>query len=115
MYKKNFFSSNKLIEISKKAVILEKDEEFMLINDWRNNKTPKRTITIPYDLMGIIDYVVNQKLSLKDFYKLLNDPNTTFEGIDGKFSFKNNIISRELDILEISKGSANLIRRTQYE
>ncbi len=41
MYNKNFFSSNKLIEISKKAVILEKDEEFMLINDWRNNKTPR--------------------------------------------------------------------------
>ena len=41
MYNKNFFSSNKLIEISKKAVILEKDEEFMLINDWRDNKTPR--------------------------------------------------------------------------
>ena len=41
MYNKNLFSSNKLIEISKKAVILEKDEEFMLINDWRDNKTPR--------------------------------------------------------------------------
>ena len=41
MYNKNFFSSNKLIEISKKAVILEKDEEFMLINDRRDNKTPR--------------------------------------------------------------------------
>ena len=41
MYNRNLFSSNKLIEISKKAVILEKDEEFMLINDWRNNKTPR--------------------------------------------------------------------------
>jgi len=41
MYNKNFFSSSKLIEISKKAVILEKDEEFTLINDWRDNKTPR--------------------------------------------------------------------------
>ena len=41
MYNRNLFSSNKLIEISKKAVILEKDEEFMLINDWRDNKTPR--------------------------------------------------------------------------
>tara|TARA_B100000989_G_C19464016_1_gene437452 strand:+ start:256 stop:1122 length:867 start_codon:yes stop_codon:yes gene_type:complete len=37
---KYFFSSN-LIELSKKAAILEKDEEFFLINDWRDNKTPK--------------------------------------------------------------------------
>ena len=34
-------NSNKLVEFSKKAVILEKDDEFKLINDWRDNKTPK--------------------------------------------------------------------------
>ncbi len=33
--------SNSLIEFSKKAAILEKDEEFFLINDWRDNKNPK--------------------------------------------------------------------------
>ena len=38
---KNFIFSNNLIELSKKASILEKDEEFYLINDWRINKTPK--------------------------------------------------------------------------
>ena len=38
---KNYFQSNNLIELSKKAAILEKDEEFRLINDWRDNKTPK--------------------------------------------------------------------------
>ena len=36
----SFFSSN-LVEISKKAAILEKNEEFELINDWRDNKNPK--------------------------------------------------------------------------
>ena len=41
MVNKNFFFSNNLLEISKKASILEKDEEFFLINDWRDNKTPK--------------------------------------------------------------------------
>jgi len=40
VYKNSFFSSN-LIELSKKAAILEKEEEFYLINDWRDNKTPK--------------------------------------------------------------------------
>ena len=38
---KNFYFSSNLIELSKKAAILEKDEEFYLINDWRDNKTPK--------------------------------------------------------------------------
>ena len=37
---KNFYKSN-LIEFSKNAKILEKDEEFFLINDWRDNKNPK--------------------------------------------------------------------------
>jgi len=41
MTNKNFFFSNNLVELSKKAAILEKDEEFELINDWRDNKTPR--------------------------------------------------------------------------
>ena len=41
MTSKNFFFSNNLIELSKKASILEKEEEFELINDWRDNKTPR--------------------------------------------------------------------------
>ena len=39
MYKN--FSSSKLVEISKKASILEKDEEFELINDWKDNRNQK--------------------------------------------------------------------------
>ena len=38
---KNFVFSNNLLELSKRAAILEKDEEFQLINDWRENKTPR--------------------------------------------------------------------------
>ena len=37
---KNFHNSN-LVEFSKTAKILEKDEEFYLINDWRDNRNPK--------------------------------------------------------------------------
>ena len=40
MTSKNYIFSNNLVELSKKAAILEKDEEFRLINDWRDNKTP---------------------------------------------------------------------------
>ena len=32
---------NNLVEFSKQAPILEKEEEFELINDWRDNKNPK--------------------------------------------------------------------------
>tara|TARA_B100000989_G_C19423850_1_gene419833 strand:+ start:77 stop:943 length:867 start_codon:yes stop_codon:yes gene_type:complete len=41
MASNNYFFSNNLIELSKKASILEKNEEFELINDWRDNKTPR--------------------------------------------------------------------------
>tara|TARA_B100000989_G_scaffold274747_1_gene233792 strand:+ start:1665 stop:2531 length:867 start_codon:yes stop_codon:yes gene_type:complete len=36
----NYFSSSNLVEISKKAKILEKKQEFELINDWRDNRNP---------------------------------------------------------------------------
>ena len=35
------FNSSRLIEISKKGSILEKDEEFKLIIDWQDNRNPK--------------------------------------------------------------------------
>tara|TARA_B100000963_G_scaffold335788_1_gene330249 strand:+ start:1780 stop:2646 length:867 start_codon:yes stop_codon:yes gene_type:complete len=38
---KNYFFSSNLIEISKKAKILEKEQEFYLINDWRDNRNPR--------------------------------------------------------------------------
>ena len=41
MVTNKFNFSNNLIEFSKKAAILEKDHEFKLINDWRDNKNPK--------------------------------------------------------------------------
>ena len=39
-FEKYIFSNN-LIELSKKAEILEKDDEFRLIDDWRDNRNPK--------------------------------------------------------------------------
>ena len=39
--KTNMFFSSNLVEFSKKAGILEKNEEFELINDWKDNKNPK--------------------------------------------------------------------------
>ena len=36
-----YYNSSKLVELSKKGSILEKDEEFWLINDWKDNRNPK--------------------------------------------------------------------------
>ncbi len=71
---------------------------------------PTRTITIPYDLIGILEFIINNKLNLQETQQLLNDKSTSFDGIDGKFSFKKNIISRELNVLKISNGKANLVK-----
>jgi hypothetical protein len=71
---------------------------------------PTRTITIPYDLIGILEYIINNKLNLKETHQLLNDKTISFDGIDGKFFFKKNIISRKLNVLKISNGKANLVK-----
>ena len=41
--------------------------------------------------------------------KLLNNPKKKFDGIDGNFYFKNNMIERDLDILRINKGNSFVI------
>ena len=70
------------------------------------NEKPIRTATIPYDIVGIISYIINKKMKLKQAKEFLADSKVKFDGIDGKFFFKNNIIYRELNILQINKGIA---------
>ena len=67
---------------------------------------PIRTATIPYDLVGLISYVVNRNMDLTEAKDFLSNEKFVFEGIDGKFYFSNNVISRKLDILKISSGAA---------
>ena len=70
------------------------------------NKNPIRTATIPYDLLGIINYILSKEMTIKDAYNLLDNSNIKFSGIDGEFSFIDNVIFRELKILKIEKGKA---------
>ena len=89
--------------------VLKKKRLQFIENFYSNYKrNPSRTITIPYDLIGIIEYVINNNLNVKELHLLLGDKATTFDGIDGKFTFKSNIISRELRVLKINNGNANL-------
>ena len=87
---------------------IEKSKREQFINDYFDvyHTSPMRTATIPFDLMGIISYIIDNNLSVEEVYSLLNDSNIKFDGIDGKFFFKNNSIFRELDILQIYEGSA---------
>ncbi len=68
-----------------------------------------RVSTIPYDLAGILNYIFQKDLNLDQLYKLLDNSNIKFEGVDGSFYFKNNVIERDLDILKINKGVAKKI------
>ena len=63
-----------------------------------------RTSTLAYDLIGLLSYMYKQDMTLNDVYDLLNNYNTKFDGIDGGFYFKDNVIERNLDIVQISKG-----------
>jgi hypothetical protein len=106
---KAFFDEPSLQMAIFPGVIEEKRREF--INEYINayNYKPIRTSTIIYDLIGLLNYIIENQLSLESTFKLLNNPRLSFEGIDGQFSFVNNLIKRELDILQIKEGKALLI------
>ena len=83
-----------------------KRKDFFYDYEYIYKERPIRTATIPYDLMGIISYIIDQKMTLQGAYKLLDNGNIKFDGIDGKFFFVKNSIFRELDILKIEDGEA---------
>ena len=65
-----------------------------------------RVSTLPYDLIGLLTYLINNNYSLKEFYELVDSKNFIFDGVDGNFYFNNNLIERELKILQINSGKA---------
>ena len=79
-------------------------EEFFSDYTYVYKERPLRTVTIPYDLVGVLSYLVNENFSIQETSNFLNSGKIKFDGIDGKFYFSNNVISRELNILEIQNG-----------
>jgi len=79
-----------------------------LVEDYYNLYDEKlfRTSTLPYDLVGLLNFVIENNYNLSSLYKLLNKSNIRFAGVDGSFYFLNNIIERDLNILKISNGKA---------
>ena len=104
-----FFTEPSLQNAIFPGVEVNKREE--LINEFNNIFESKlmRTATLPYDLIGLISYIYDNNMTLADVYKLLNNDKNKFDGIDGGFYFKNNVIERDLDILKISNGNATKI------
>ena len=68
-----------------------------------------RVSTLPYDLIGLLNFVFEKNLSYSELINLLNNSKIKFDGVDGKFYFKDNMIERDLDILKINKGAAEKI------
>ncbi len=68
-----------------------------------------RISTLPYDLIGLINFIYTKEYKFSDVIGLLNNPNKKFDGIDGSFYFKNNIIERDLEILKINNGHTVLV------
>ena len=90
---------------------VEKNKRIELIAQYSEIYDEKllRISTLPYDLIGIINYIYTSELSFNQTLELLNNSNTKFDGIDGKFYFKGNMIERDLDILQITNGVATKI------
>jgi len=87
---------------------IEEKERKIFFKDYElaYNKKPIRTATIPYDLLGVINHMINKEMTLKEAYNLLDSEDVKFNGIDGKFYFIDNVVFRELQILKIKKGEA---------
>ena len=90
------------IEISKREDLISE------YNEIYGNKL-MRTSTLAYDLIGLLAYVYENNMGLNDIHKLLNNKKTRFDGVDGGFYFKDNIIERELNILQIVDNKASKI------
>ena len=61
-------------------------------------------------MLNIIFYInYTKEYKIHDVIQLLNNPNKKFDGIDGNFYFKNNMIERNLNILKISNGNSFVI------
>ena len=70
-----------------------------------------RISTLPFDLIGLLDFVINKTKNLDSLYKLLNNKNLRFSGVDGGFYFLDNSIERDLNILKINKGKIELVSK----
>ncbi len=92
---------------------IEKSKRIKLLEEYSNiyDENMLRISTLPYDLVGLLNYIYSNDLNYLEAIELLNNKKIKFDGIDGKFYFKNNIIERNLQVLKISRGKAKKLIR----
>jgi len=105
---KAFFNEPSLQGAIFPGVSKEKRENFFKEYIHTYGFEPIRTATIMHDVVGLLNYIALNQLNIRSTHLLLNDNNLLFDGIDGKFYFKDNLIKRNLKILKIDKGNAIL-------
>jgi hypothetical protein len=61
--------------------------------------------------VGLLDYLINNDHTTLTLYKTLQNTKIRFAGLDGNFYFSNNRIERDLQVLQIKDGKANVISK----
>ena len=79
------------------------------IDFWAENGLEHERCGEMIERIGLINFIYTKKYKLGDVIKLLNNPNKRFDGIDGNFYFKDNMIERDLNILKINNGNSFVI------
>ena len=92
---------------------IEFNKRQQLNDDYQNlyEERPLRIATLPYDLVGLLDYLINNEYTTSTLYETLQDTNIRFAGVDGNFYFSNNRIERDLQVLQIKEGQAYVISK----
>jgi len=84
------------------------------LNDYYKDLYEERLLrisTLPYDLVGLLDYSIKKNYTTSFFYQILQNNKTKFAGVDGNFYFSNNRIERDLQILQINNGKVKVISK----
>jgi len=92
---------------------IELNNRQQLNDDYQNLYQERllRISTLPYDLVGLLDYLINNDYKMLSLYKALQNNNIRFAGVDGNFYFSNNKIERELQVLQIKDGQAKVVSK----
>ena len=94
---------------------IELKKRLKLNEDYQNLYEERllRISTLPYDLVGLLDYLINNNYTTSALYETLQDRKIRFAGVDGNFYFSNNRIERDLQVLQIKDGKASVISKQE--
>jgi len=94
---------------------IELSKRQQLNDDYQNLYEERllRISTLPYDLVGLLNYLIVNDYTTSNLYETLKKNNTRFSGVDGNFYFLNNRIERDLQVLQIKNGKATVVLKQE--